>query len=108
MIVQVPHSMIADPNDPPASIYPFRSSDSFLGSFVLLRGNNVQGSHHILIVSWHLREDMNEQLADQVYLMDNNHDPVHVTLFLSLHQVLSHSGMVEPSNYQVTVCVMTH
>ena len=68
-VVRVPHSAIADPNYPPVGIYPFRSLDSLILVLVFLHASqhrvaNVRGIHHRVVVLWHLREDMNEQLVD--------------------------------------------
>ena len=70
-VIWVPHSAIADPNYPPASVYPFRSGNSLVLVLVFLHASqhrvmNVQGIHHRVAVLWHLREDMNEQLVDLV------------------------------------------
>ena len=59
-------SAIANPNYPPASVYPFCSLNPFLICFVSPQGSDsVQGSHHILIGPLHLEEDcLVEQLVD--------------------------------------------
>ena len=113
MIVQVPHSVVANPNDPPVGIYPFRSGDSLILVLVFSHASwhrvmNVQGIHHRVVVLWHLEEDMHEQLVDQVDRLEGNHDPLHVTLPSNSHQVSTDSGKVMTNKYQVMEYVMTH
>ena len=69
MVVQVPHSAIADPNYPSVSVYPFHSLDSLVLVLIFSHASqhrvmNIQGIHRRVVVLWHLREDMNEQLVD--------------------------------------------
>ena len=112
-IVWVPHSAIADPNDPPAGVYGLRSGDSLILIQVFpvasqRRVLNVQGVHPKVVVLWHLGEDMNEQLVDQYVPKECNHDPLQFALPFHHDQASYDSGKAVPSKYQVTVCVMTH
>ena len=112
-VIWVPHSAIANPNYPPPGVYPFHSGDSLVLILVFLHASqhrvvNVRGIHRRVVVLWHLEEDMNEQLVDQVDCQEGNHDPLRVTLPLSPHQVATDSGKVITSKYQVMGCVKTH